>query len=394
MIAEKKLPDKIIYLKTGGVKNVSNATQYQRALLLSEHFDLAIVTDGEIPEEILEKTADCYRVRSGWVFVLSSIRILRALSREGFRVLYSSNQPRAVIVSYLASLMFSFRWVVDLWDDPMLAFRNMRKGRFLTSLYRRFLWRSLPRADAWVLGLHEDMLSELPARSEGLSLLKITNGTIPSLNYRKEKCNAECSVQGEELLRVGHAGWVTLQRGVELVLAFLKSLQDEEHRFQFRAWGPAEDEALEAIEAHNAHYRHKLKYLGKVSHRESLSKVAESDVCLCLLDPSVVNFRYSYPIKLFEYMAAGKVVIATDTPAIREVIEDGKSGILIDNTVDSFRKALETVTLMKDRGDLITMEEAARNRVKSFEWEVINEHIVQFLSSEVGLDRKKEAMDG
>lgn len=393
-MSKKELPDKVVYLKTGGVKNVSNATQYQRALVLSKHFDLAIVTDGEIPREIVEKAAICYRVRSGWSFIFSSIRVLRTLSREGYQVLYSSNQPRAIIAAYMAVPRFQRRWIVDLWDDPMLAFRNMRKGLLFTALYRKFLEHSLPRANAWVLGLHEDMLGELPPRGEDLNVLKITNGTVLALNNGEEKPNVESGAPGSGPLRVGYAGWVTLQRGLSLVLALLRSLKDETPGFQFTAWGPGENDALEAVEAHNAQNKHKLHYLGKVSHEKSLSNVAESDVCLCLLDPSVVNFRYSYPIKLFEYMAAGKVVIATDTPAIRDVIEDGTSGILIDNSVDSLREALETVASMKACGKITAMEEAARNRVKAFEWEGINERIVQFLSSELGLRRKGGAADG
>ena len=158
--------------------------------------------------------------------------------------------------------------------------------------------------------------------------------------------------------------------------------------------GPAEEDALAAIEEHNGHAQNKLQYLGKVGHEESLRRVVESDVCLCLLDPSVVNFRYSYPIKLFEYMAAGKVVIATDTPAIREVIENGKSGILIDNTVESLREAVETVIRMRETGEIMAMGDAARTRVQAFEWEGINERIAQFLATEVGLERKREAVHG
>ncbi len=387
------MPEKIVFLKAGGVKNVINSTQYQRALLLSQCYELTIVTDGDVPRALEQRAEASFRISSGWSYVASAVRLLRKLSKQGYHVVYSSNQPRAIISSYLATLFFSFCWIVDLWDDPMLAFRNMRKGSLFTKLYRRFLRHSLPRADAWILGLHEDIMADLPPIREGFKILKITNGTVVSHMKREDERNGETGLHSGGPLRVGYAGWVTLQRGIDLVLELLKSMKDEDVQFLFKAWGPGEDDALGAIEKHNAQSKHKLQYLGKISHEKSLNEVAKSDVCLCILDPSVVNFRYSYPIKLFEYMAAGKVVIASDTPAIREVIEDGTCGFLIDNSVDSLREALKNVALMNENGEIKAMEEAARVRVRAFDWKDINKRIVQFLTFDLGFQRKDECVE-
>src|SRR5690606_20775807 len=35
------------------------------------------------------------------------------------------------------------------------------------------------------------------------------------------------------------------------------------------------------------------------------------------------------PIKLFEYMAAGKPILCSDLPVLREIIEDGRNGLLL-----------------------------------------------------------------
>lgn len=393
-VNKRTLPEKIIYIKAGGIKDVSNATQYQRALMLSKTFELTIVTDGSVPDLIARHSEDCLRVRSGWNFVPSAIRVLRTLSKQGYRVLYSSNQPRAIIAAYLAASHLNMRWIVDLWDDPMLAFRNMRKGRVFTSLYRRFVWRSLPSSEAWILGLNKGILEALPPRDPNHRVLMVTNGTNVSATREVVSLERRIHPGDKDGLRVGYSGWVTLQRGVSLVLSYLKSVNGQEVPLEFVAWGPAEEDALEAITEHNAQQAHGLEYLGKLSHSQSLIEIAKSDVCLCLLDPSVVNFRFSYPIKLFEYMAAGKVVIATDTPAIRQVIEDGKSGILIENTVEALGEALKEVQTMIARGTIHEMEEAAKERAKAFDWKHINERIAGFLISDLGLRPKGEAVHG
>jgi glycosyltransferase involved in cell wall biosynthesis len=40
---------------------------------------------------------------------------------------------------------------------------------------------------------------------------------------------------------------------------------------------------------------------------------------------------YTSPMKLFEYMAAGKLVVASDIPVLREVIRDQENGVLVDH---------------------------------------------------------------
>jgi glycosyltransferase involved in cell wall biosynthesis len=42
------------------------------------------------------------------------------------------------------------------------------------------------------------------------------------------------------------------------------------------------------------------------------------------------NYLYSYPVKLFEYMACGIPLIASDFPCIRQLVDEARCGILVD----------------------------------------------------------------
>jgi len=63
--------------------------------------------------------------------------------------------------------------------------------------------------------------------------------------------------------------------------------------------------------------------VGNVNHREVPSYISVSDVSII---PETNNFRS--PIKMFEYMALGKPVVAPRMPAIEAVIDDEKDGLL------------------------------------------------------------------
>ncbi len=54
---------------------------------------------------------------------------------------------------------------------------------------------------------------------------------------------------------------------------------------------------------------------------------------------------YASPLKLFEYMALGRAIVAPNTPNIREVLADGRTAVLFDpDNPDSFGSAIERVS--------------------------------------------------
>jgi glycosyltransferase involved in cell wall biosynthesis len=57
--------------------------------------------------------------------------------------------------------------------------------------------------------------------------------------------------------------------------------------------------------------------------------IAALDVCT-LPFPKIEHYaHYASPLKLFEYMACGKPILASDLPAIAEVVRDGESAVLV-----------------------------------------------------------------
>ncbi len=73
--------------------------------------------------------------------------------------------------------------------------------------------------------------------------------------------------------------------------------------------------------------------LGRVPHDEIPGILAAGDVCVAPFNPAgerdLERFGFYYsPLKLWEYMAAGKAVVSTDLPSIREIVGDDR-GVLV-----------------------------------------------------------------
>ena len=73
----------------------------------------------------------------------------------------------------------------------------------------------------------------------------------------------------------------------------------------------------------------RIDYLGGVPHERAIEAIRDS-VCGIVIDHPISNYLDSYSTKMFEYMACGVPVVATDAPhGPREVLDNGKWGDLV-----------------------------------------------------------------
>lgn len=92
--------------------------------------------------------------------------------------------------------------------------------------------------------------------------------------------------------------------------------------------GPLRDDATErVIEA--AQRRADVEYHPWLSRSEVRSVYDRVRAGLVVLHPEP-RFQTSYPVKMFEYMAAGLPVIASDFPLWRRIIDEAACGLLVD----------------------------------------------------------------
>jgi glycosyltransferase involved in cell wall biosynthesis len=87
--------------------------------------------------------------------------------------------------------------------------------------------------------------------------------------------------------------------------------------------GPARP-GLEALAAELG-VQEQVRFTGLVPREQVPGLVAGFDIAL---QPASVP--YASPLKVFEYMAAGRAIVAPDQPNIREVLEDGRTALLFD----------------------------------------------------------------
>lgn len=151
----------------------------------------------------------------------------------------------------------------------------------------------------------------------------------------------------EQALVLGFTGFVRDWHGVDRVLDWLASPSaPAQARLLMVGDGPARP-ALEA-QAQQLGLAARVHFTGVVPRDAVPALVAAFDLAL---QPAVVP--YASPLKLFEYLALGKAVLAPRVPNLEEVLTDGENALLFDDqTPGAMQAALQrlcTDTALRER---------------------------------------------
>lgn len=112
----------------------------------------------------------------------------------------------------------------------------------------------------------------------------------------------------------------------------------------------------------------KVHWNGRIPHSEVLNNLNRSRIGLALLHPLEI-FKRSLPVKLFEYMASGIPVIASNFPMWRDIISNAQCGIVVDPLdVDAISSAIRD--LLEDPQRAEAMGNAGKQAVlNKYNWE-------------------------
>ena len=132
-----------------------------------------------------------------------------------------------------------------------------------------------------------------------------------------------------------YIGQLSFARGLDVLVAACARLHDEFPDFRVHLFGPLgfdvfDRAAMERVPGFGLAQPH-LIFHGPTDARRAFPVAARCLAGLALPKP-VGDFPDSYPTKLFEYLALGLPVIASDFPLYRAVVEPPGCGLCIDPT--------------------------------------------------------------
>jgi glycosyltransferase involved in cell wall biosynthesis len=201
------------------------------------------------------------------------------------------------------------------------------------------------------------------------------NGIVPE-HFDRVPARAD----RREPVVLGFVGFMRDWHGLDRVIAALAEHQGPPVvRFDIVGDGPARS-ALERQVAELG-IGDRVRFAGLADRASIPDLIGGFDIAL---QPQVVS--YASPLKLFEYMAAGRAIVAPDLPNIREILCDGVNALLFDPAEDdSMWKAI--VRLLTDAGLRDRLGRAARATVRErdFTWAGNARRISEWAMADIGV---------
>lgn len=233
----------------------------------------------------------------------------------------------------LAGVMMKRRFGLPLLlevNAPLAEERERFGGLALRSLARwseRTVWRTADFVLPVTQVLAEHVIAcDVPAER----IVVIPNGINEGhFAQAPDVATAKRQLGLEGRLVLGFTGFVRDWHGVDRVVRWLAGPKAPAGSVLLVVGdGPARPD-LEQL-AHSLGVAERVRFTGVVAREKIPAHVAAFDVAL---QPAVVP--YASPLKLFEYLALGKAVLAPSVPNLLEILTDGDNAVLFDPRDDS-----------------------------------------------------------
>ena len=181
---------------------------------------------------------------------------------------------------------------------------------------------------------------------------------------------------------VCYVGGISEARGIkELVLA----VNQTKLEVTLSLAGNIDNASKFAIDLHLIPGWNKVKKLGFLKRGQIRGLLYESKAGLVTLHP-LLNYVDSLPIKMFEYMAAGLPVIASNFPLWKDILLNNQCGICVDplNTLE-IANAIDKINL--DSKEALKMGQNGRRAVEEkYNWNIEKIKLIAFYDQIVARD--------
>ncbi len=187
----------------------------------------------------------------------------------------------------------------------------------------------------------------------------------------------------ENAVNILYLGHLYPQKGVDILIEALKYIPDR----KLLIVGGNTREDMSRIKNLSLHLGvdKQVIFVGCVSHSDIGKYFNGAGVSVIPIMNTIGQRLFTSPMKLFEYMSAKIPIVASDFPSMREILENGKTAVLVEpENPQALAEGIEKV--LADRDFAKRIAEEAYKKMQDFTWEKRAERIVNFIENTVKND--------
>lgn len=165
---------------------------------------------------------------------------------------------------------------------------------------------------------------------------------------------------------LGYIGVISSTRELNFILRSLKELSSKNENYKLMFVGNGDDkENLEKISS-ELEIENKVIFTNKINYEYIPYFTSAFDAGICHL-PNNLIFRYSFPLKILEYLACEIPVLASDIKAHRDILSE-TGNIYLYNDEMSFIHQIDKIENDNDKSNI--------TNVDNYDWSVISQKII------------------
>ena len=313
------------------------------------------------------------------------------------KISYFYNVPKrlAIIAYTIFSIKFSLfkKEAIFYTRDPFVAMGLLliRKktilemhgklkpfSKILYSVYKRT--RLMERSNLLALVVISNKLKNIYRKEfSSLQNILVLHDGVNLASF--EGIDTELPLSKSEI-SVGYVGSMHRGKGVELILALAKRFPT----IRFNIYGGEQDQ-IEFLQGRCRELRN-VKFHGHVANRKVPEVLCKQDILLMPYQKTVLGkgvqdiAGWMSPMKMFEYMASGRIIISSDLPVVREVLNDENAYLVPCDQQNKWEETL--LSILADKNSAIKRAERARKDVEQYTWKQRAYFIKKFIINKIG----------
>jgi glycosyltransferase involved in cell wall biosynthesis len=125
-----------------------------------------------------------------------------------------------------------------------------------------------------------------------------------------------------------------------------------------------------------------MNFIGHITQRELPNYLLAADILLMPYTTrfSEHSFEYTSPMKMFEYLATGRPIVATDFPILHEVLEHGRNAIFV--APDSGAELARGVRYLLDNPEIAQrIGQTAKTEAQNYSWQARAAAVIEWQRS-------------
>ncbi|MFA4941732.1 MAG: glycosyltransferase family 4 protein [Patescibacteria group bacterium] len=311
----------------------------------------------------------CFNSRKSYILAW---KYLKFIKREKIEYIYCRESILLLCIIVFNKLFFrqKIKVAYEIHALPLGGWHSLIAENFLSKAVKNFIFVTE--------NLRNSYIKKFRCASKNMLVFPdAVDLSIFNIGMDKETARKELNLPQNKriILYTGRFKTMDMDKGIIDILKALKILDND---IIFLAIGGSKKDIIEYEgKAKEENVFDRVKFFGNVNQKTLAIYQKASDLLLMPF-PFTQHFAYYMsPLKMFEYMASQRPIIASDLPSVREILNENNSLLAKPGDSKDLARGIEEILNNKELSDKISKQ--AFFDVKQYTWERRVKKILDFI---------------